>query len=47
MGESFDASGGAKVHFDEALLLQPGSNLIVLTGSWAQLGRIEPAPRMT
>ena len=35
---SYTASGGAKLHYDEALAQVPSKLLTVVTGSWAQLG---------
>src|SRR5438876_4031828 len=38
VGASFTASGGATLHYDEALAQVPSKLLTVVTGSWAQLG---------
>ncbi len=38
VGASYTASGGSKLHYDEALAQIPSKLLTVVTGSWAQLG---------
>jgi hypothetical protein len=38
VGASYTASGGSKVHFDEALLNTPTTQRMALVGSWVQTG---------
>jgi len=38
VGSTITASGGSRLHYDEALAQQPSNLLTAVTGSWAQLG---------
>ena len=38
VGSTITASGGSRLHYDEALAQQPSNLLTAITGSWAQLG---------
>jgi hypothetical protein len=37
IGGTVTASGGSRLHYDEALARQPSKQLLAVTGSWAQL----------